>query len=108
VTALGASFRGGPKDQISDAQLRIGETRRRLKDASQLRDSGFAAHAAPRNDEVGDLPPLADKLLDDGRQLALVATKACDHGLQHFLCFKFVETEGMSRMIGQQSEEREL
>jgi len=51
---------------------------------------------------------LTDKLLDDSGQLALVATKACDHSLQHFLCLKFVEMERMSRMIGQQSEERQL
>jgi hypothetical protein len=39
---LSTSFRDGPKDQTSDAQLRIGESR----------DSGFDADASPRNDEV--------------------------------------------------------
>jgi len=64
--------------------------------------------ANPGTTTVGDLPLIADKALDDGGQLALVAIEACDHSFQHFLCFKSVEIEGMFRMIGQQSEEREL
>src|SRR6185437_15046889 len=35
------SFRDGPQDQTTDAQLRIGESR----------DSGFGANAPPRNDD---------------------------------------------------------
>jgi len=35
------SFRDGPKDQTSDAQLRIGESL----------DSGFTSFDAPRNDD---------------------------------------------------------
>jgi hypothetical protein len=40
--------------------------------------------------------------------MALVATKACNHGLQHFLWFKLVEIKGMLRLIGQHGKEREL
>ena len=43
------SFRDGPKDQTSDVQLHIGESR----------DSGFDAVASPRNDEfIGCLLPM--------------------------------------------------
>jgi len=44
----------------------------------------------------------------DGGQFALVAIKARDNSIQLSSRFKVVEIEGMSRLIRQESEEREF
>jgi hypothetical protein len=50
----------------------------------------------------------ADKALDDTCKFRLVAIKAGNHGVQHFMRLEFVEVDRVTGIVSQQGEESQL